>query len=347
MRSTVEMRLIIVFMILVVVPYVIPTDNVGCRNVACPISEPCPSDSYPKLTTRHHPLVHNPHHLRSGTGEIVRRERAIAYGARRRESIKIIPGAYDHHNNKRSIVDDAMLIQHCCPHYECACKPDYCDQECPPDKIPVNITDPTENNALKYGVPGKCCIPCTNSYCMHHTFRRHGEKWRGDDCTTCECQYGETKCQQSYCNPPDCLSYKQIPGECCPVCDNDATNFCNDVQNCNIHCKYGYQKRGNCDLCECIRTIHNRTLTGNEASSYPINNVTLKDYEISEDNTHDNAHRNPIQQHTHGRDDNYVYSIQFWVLILLSLVAVLTVILLTIWCCHFHRSTKYSTVQIA
>lgn len=331
------MKVLIICVLLIAAPCEILADKIRCKNVACPKPESCPSDSYPKLI-KHHSLVHNTHHLRSSTGEIVRRERAIAYGGQQRESIKIIPGAYDHHNRKRSITDDEMLIQYCCPRYECACKPNYCDQECPPNKIPVNTTGPTDHNNLQYGVPGNCCVPCKNSYCIHHTFRKHGDKWRGDDCTTCECQYGEVKCQQSYCNPPDCLSYKQIPGECCPVCDNEATHFCPDIRKCNIHCKYGYQRRGSCDLCECSTYLRNQTTI---EAPFSERNITATDYNFSKDNTNYNDRSEPQQRHTHGG-----YSIQFWS-VLLSTLGTVLFICLTVWFCLFRRSAKYSTVQIA
>ncbi|XP_058838033.1 cysteine-rich motor neuron 1 protein-like isoform X1 [Topomyia yanbarensis] len=322
------MKVVIICMLLVLVSHEIFADKVGCRNVACPKPEPCPMDSYPKPLVKHLP-AHIPHHLRSSAGD-VRRERDIVFSTLQRESIKIIPTTYDHHYQKRSIIDDDILIQYCCPSYECICKPNYCDQECPPNEIPVNTTAPTDPNDLPYGVPGNCCMPCRKSYCITNTFRKHGQKWRSDDCTTCECHYGEVKCQQSYCQPPDCLNYELIPGECCPVCVNDSTNFCRDIKYCSIECQYGYRQQGNCDLCECTRP----TTIGTGLVNTNINDTVTKDNITG-----------PYQQHSNN--SSHVYNVQFWIIMLLSLGSGLALTLITVWCCHFHKNAKYSIVQIA
>ncbi|XP_053683871.1 cysteine-rich motor neuron 1 protein-like [Sabethes cyaneus] len=335
------MKVLIIYALLVVVPQEIFTDKVECKNVACPRPEPCPADSHPKPKVIH--LYGNiPHHIRSKTSEIVRRERAIASDARQRETIKIIPGAYEHHGHKRSITDDEMLIQHCCPSYECVCKPNYCDQECPPDHIPANTTAPTDPNDLPYGVPGNCCFPCRNSYCMHDIYRQHGEKWRSDECTTCVCHYGEVKCQQSVCKNPGCLNHKMIPGECCPVCDDDATNFCQDIQHCNIHCQYGYRRQGNCDLCACARVVRNQTSIETDFP-HPKVNVTVTD----DDNTNGSVHRGPHHHHTHSDSSSEFNSTPLWIVVLLCFCGFAVFFLTIWWCCYNRKDTKYSVVQIA
>lgn len=333
------MKLFVIYILLTVLPPGMISEKNGCRNVACPQPEPCPVDSYLKAVNGHHSVFYPSNIGLSSTGNVVRKERSVGL---HRNPVNIIFGTDDRHNHKRSVTDEESLIQYCCPHYECACKPNYCDQKCSPNKIPLNLTSPTDYNDIRYGVPGNCCPPCKESYCLHPTFRKHGTKWHSDDCTTCECHYGEVKCQQSSCRAPDCVVYKLIPGECCPVCDNDATNFCKHVGNCDIHCKYGYYRQGDCDLCECIRISTNHA-TIETVSFKPERNLSIPFDNISNDNTNEDPH----QQHTHKVDSNRFNTIQFWILVLTNLVAVLVLILLIVWCCHFRKSAKYSTVQIA
>ncbi|XP_058458045.1 kielin/chordin-like protein isoform X1 [Malaya genurostris] len=326
------MKAVIVYTLLVFISHELSADKTGCRNVACPKPEPCPADSYHKLLVKHLP-VHIPHHQRSSV-EDMRLERDNVFSTRQQDPNKIWPTTLDHLYQKRSINDEDILIQYCCPHYECICKPNFCNQECPPNEIPVNTTAPTDPNDLPYGVPGNCCMPCRKSYCITNTFRKHSEKWRSDDCTTCECYYGEVKCQQSYCQPPDCLNYKLIPGECCPICENNATNFCRDIQFCSIECQYGYRQQGNCDLCECARPLRIQTTNGTEFAIVKGNAIITKDNITGPYKPYNNT-------------SIHVHNIQLWVLILLVLGFALTLILVTVWCCHFHKNTKYSTVRIA
>ncbi|EFX86679.1 hypothetical protein DAPPUDRAFT_313009 [Daphnia pulex] len=67
------------------------------------------------------------------------------------------------------------------------------------------------------------------------------ETWMEDDCTTCICRDGQSKCQASFCRTP-CLQPRKVPGECCPVCDDD----------CHLQCLYGraVDSSGR-ELCEC------------------------------------------------------------------------------------------------
>lgn len=314
-------------MLKLMVPTEASTDSAECKNVACPKPEICPDDSILKLVPKHH--SHHYHQLSSNARDTIRKRRALVYGGRQRETIKIIPGAYDHHNRKRSITDDELLLLHCCPQYECVCKPNYCDQECPEHKIPANTTNPTE----QFGVPGNCCVPCKDSYCMHDgKFRKHGESWLANECTECECEFGRARCLETMCKMPNCLNYKQIPGECCPVCDDEESNFCGDVRYCSIMCKYGYERQGNCDLCQCARAPPNRSTV-----SYPEVKTTT-----AASNFDDIIRKGPHQSNSYGGIDY-----QFWISLLLCLVVLSLAIVLTVWYCHFRRSAKYSTVQIA
>uniref|UniRef100_T1DIB8 VWFC domain-containing protein n=1 Tax=Psorophora albipes TaxID=869069 RepID=T1DIB8_9DIPT len=330
MNSIGEMKLIIIMStLLLAVSIEISADENKCRNVTCPRPAACPLDSYPKTVTKHYSPIHHP---RSNTKEIIRHNRSIEDYQQQNKSVNKKASSYNHYRQKRITTNDEILLQLCCPQQECVCKPNYCDQACPPDKIPINNTYPTDNNDLQLGVPGNCCISCKNNYCMHHhKFYMHGEKWRGDDCTTCECEYGEIKCQLPLCNPPSCLTYKQVPGECCPICDDDATNFCKDVRYCNIHCKYGYKKRGSCELCECTRNYINQT------SFHP--EIETSNRESSLENANNNVKAGPHQEHT-AKNDIYL------VCIFIIFGITVTAMILIVWY-RFYGSAKYSTVQIA
>lgn len=311
------------------VPTDATTDRIECKDVACPKPEACPDDSSLKVVTKHH--SHHYHQLNSNAKDAIRKRRALVYGGRPRETIKIIPGAYDHHSRKRSITDDEMLLLHCCPQYECVCKPNYCDQECPANKIPANTTNPTE----QFGVPGNCCVPCKDSYCMHDgRYRQHGESWLADECTECECEFGRAKCLLLMCKMPNCLKYKQIPGECCPVCDDDESNFCRDVRHCNIICpKYGYQRQDNCDLCQCARAPSNRSTVPYPEIKSTTATSSIGEIDIRKDSHPKNAY-DGIGCHP------------FWIFLLLCLAILFLIAIFTV-CCRFRRSAKYITVQIA
>ncbi|XP_062565065.1 cysteine-rich motor neuron 1 protein-like isoform X1 [Armigeres subalbatus] len=310
------------------------TERTRCKDVACPAPEICPEDSYLKLTKHHSNHFH--HHLNSNVKDSTRKKRALAYGGRQRETIKIIPGAYVHHNRKRSITNDEMLILQCCPQYECACIPNNCDQECPANKIPANTTNPTE----QFGVPGNCCVPCKDNYCIHDKkYRKHGDRWLSDDCTDCKCEYGLVSCQTPSCKMPNCLNYKQIPGECCPVCDDDGMTFCAGVGYCSIHCKYGYQRQGDCDLCQCARPPTNGSI--HTTVAYPeVESTTGKSTESVAD-VEDIVRKGPHQNNSYGFIIN-----TFWIYLMSCVFALILIIGIIGWYCYCRNNAKYDAVQV-
>lgn len=90
-------------------------------------------------------------------------------------------------------------------------------------------------------LPGACCPVCFG--CVSPSGRKMSlnETWMEDDCTTCICRDGQSKCQASFCRTP-CLQPRKVPGECCPVCDDD----------CHLQCLYGRAVDPNGrELCEC------------------------------------------------------------------------------------------------
>lgn len=48
--------------------------------------------------------------------------------------------------------------------------------------------------------------------------RAHGDRWREDDCTFCQCINGEPHCVATACGQ-SCMHPVKVPGECCPVCE--------------------------------------------------------------------------------------------------------------------------------
>lgn len=48
----------------------------------------------------------------------------------------------------------------------------------------------------------------------------HGDRWREDDCTFCQCISGEPRCVATACGQ-SCMSPVKVPGECCPVCEGE------------------------------------------------------------------------------------------------------------------------------
>jgi len=92
-------------------------------------------------------------------------------------------------------------------------------------------------------LPGACCPVCFG--CVTPSGRKTmlNETWEEDDCTQCVCTEGQTKCQASLCRTA-CLKPRKVPGECCPVCDDD----------CHLQCHHGRKLDANgTELCECIK----------------------------------------------------------------------------------------------
>lgn len=59
--------------------------------------------------------------------------------------------------------------------------------------------------------------------CLSENLKRsfsHGETWKEDECTQCECKNGENKCLTSFCRPIHCHNKIKVQGECCPICPN-------------------------------------------------------------------------------------------------------------------------------
>uniref|UniRef100_A0A2M4AF72 Putative extracellular matrix protein fras1 n=2 Tax=Anopheles triannulatus TaxID=58253 RepID=A0A2M4AF72_9DIPT len=238
-----------------------------CQHVQCSIE--CPDDSY---------LPSKEEYLASeidGTG--LRQRRAIAMNNHPQESIKIVPSAtiFFPHNQlqparpqrhfwKRSLPSGVDLHDLCCP--KCVCRP-CADTRCPPNFIPAISSG---ENASRQ--PGSCCpdIYCQElpqpsvKRCYSQNLPRRsyaeGEEWNENACTQCKCEDGESRCQMSACRPLSCARKRKLPDQCCAVCDEEGSIFCQGHVNCPLSCRHGFQREGHCYLCRCALPAANGTI---------------------------------------------------------------------------------------
>ncbi|XP_063405005.1 kielin/chordin-like protein isoform X6 [Mytilus trossulus] len=116
----------------------------------------------------------------------------------------------------------------CCP--TCA--------DVPTTKAPPTTASPPRNTCTKDGIE----YP-------------EGSEVGTDSCNACICikmgrQNPEWTCRIVDCPPITCLSQKNIPGQCCPVCDDKPPVECGPI--CEMFCENGFQtdEKG-CPICAC------------------------------------------------------------------------------------------------
>ncbi|XP_053158940.1 cysteine-rich motor neuron 1 protein isoform X1 [Hemicordylus capensis] len=121
----------------------------------------------------------------------------------------------------------------------------------------------------RYYVPeGECCPVCEDSVSLVNNpagcyangqIQAHGDRWREDDCTFCQCINGESHCVATACGQ-SCLNPVKVPGECCPMCEEPTyitigPPTCYPLVNCTItekDCIYGFKVDQNgCRICQC------------------------------------------------------------------------------------------------
>ncbi|XP_045142975.1 cysteine-rich motor neuron 1 protein isoform X3 [Echinops telfairi] len=126
-----------------------------------------------------------------------------------------------------------------------------------------------EVNCERYYVPeGECCPVCEDPVypfnkpagCFaSEQIRAHGDRWREDDCTFCQCINGESHCVATACGQ-SCMNPVKVPGECCPVCEEPTyitidPPACGELSNCTLtekDCTYGFKLDHNgCRICHC------------------------------------------------------------------------------------------------
>lgn len=207
------------------------------------------------------------------------------------ESIKIVPGGI--FRRKRNIenentvipsinyqmIDDKRVAE-CCVGHRCECDKTKCKQtHCGPNQY---------KNLERSGSdkPGDCCpiYSCSDVHnahyhddlsCFSKNHKRHfsvNATWNEDDCTQCFCnEYGESKCHISFCKPKSCEKKIQRPGECCPECDFSGTKFCPGHEDCDLHCRQGFQTdpENGCTICRCAKltTTPTTITTGSNSSA--------------------------------------------------------------------------------
>uniref|UniRef100_A0A182M1Z2 VWFC domain-containing protein n=1 Tax=Anopheles culicifacies TaxID=139723 RepID=A0A182M1Z2_9DIPT len=237
-----------------------------CQNVQC--FDVCPPDSY----------LPNTLNANDGSSAYEREKRAIAMTHHAHESIQIIPSAkvyndlHPHQQAQRLKRDieltelveagldysenDPHLQELCCP--KCVCLP------CPEAPSCLPHFEPIIDVHEQTGQPGKCC---PSYQCKPHrmcysevkqTYYKDNDTWQETACRTCRCQAGERRCVEPTCKPLNCEHQIEVPDRCCPVCDPARSIFCED-HNCELRCRNGYERRGDCALCRCAPMPTNTT----------------------------------------------------------------------------------------
>ncbi|ESO86142.1 hypothetical protein LOTGIDRAFT_71199, partial [Lottia gigantea] len=119
---------------------------------------------------------------------------------------------------------------------------------------------------------GECCPVCRGKFtfcyypvieliyftgCVSESGQLYNntEVWKENSCVSCHCDMGHVLCQAEMC-AVQCAKPRQVPGQCCPVCDDESLIYpprlCSDTDNCSLDCPHGLQKTDEgCFLCQC------------------------------------------------------------------------------------------------
>uniref|UniRef100_A0A2C9K5C6 VWFC domain-containing protein n=1 Tax=Biomphalaria glabrata TaxID=6526 RepID=A0A2C9K5C6_BIOGL len=101
------------------------------------------------------------------------------------------------------------------------------------------------------GLPGSCCtkFTCIPEFFLTCKFNgkemRNGEVWKADECRTCTCNNGVSKCTRRTCPGPSCSYMVYIEGECCPVCRGCVS------ESGQVHNESDTWKENDCTTCTC------------------------------------------------------------------------------------------------
>lgn len=169
------------------------SENLLKNAIAVPISP----DQFPSETLERNELII------SG-----RTKRAIK-PFKRHETIRIVPGGYEHIQRKRRnvVIDyktaNEQKIQECCSHRKCVCDESKCERmrpECDDDQILLLVHKATES-------PGDCCSEyrcdikpnCANETDHPGVISVHSNRTEIEwisNCKRCKCQNGESICEK-------------------------------------------------------------------------------------------------------------------------------------------------------
>ncbi|XP_067680329.1 cysteine-rich motor neuron 1 protein-like [Haliotis asinina] len=102
---------------------------------------------------------------------------------------------------------------------------------------------------------GECCPVCKGCVSDSGSLYNNSDVWKESPCVTCQCDAGRVLCQAEMC-AVRCSKPRQVPGQCCPVCDDipeeDTPRLCPDSRNCSLTCPNGLEKTDeDCFLCKC------------------------------------------------------------------------------------------------
>ncbi|KAL5269730.1 hypothetical protein ACHWQZ_G003257 [Mnemiopsis leidyi] len=79
-------------------------------------------------------------------------------------------------------------------------------------------------------LPKTCCPVCKDG-CVDNSGveRKEGVTWT-EDCKTCSCINGTSKCSPRVCAPLQCKDPVVVPGECCPICPTVMQNVVTEAE---------------------------------------------------------------------------------------------------------------------
>lgn len=170
---------------------------------------------------------------------------------------------------------------------EAICGRQKCENNCPSVPISHNLTRHdlieksfTLTNHQNHSVTCICPVSCRtkSENCtfpfegrLLHFHDKSELKNPNDPCEIFYCNNGVVAIHMATCAAIDCpLHDRKRPfGECCDICDIEKSTFCDDNHDCDIACRYGYERNvdDDCDLCKCARLTKSTTSTTTEAPS--------------------------------------------------------------------------------
>ncbi|KAL7013368.1 hypothetical protein ACKWTF_015356 [Chironomus riparius] len=184
------------------------------------------------------------------------------------------------------------------------CSKQQCENGCPSIPISHNLTqnDLIENSfrlTNHQNTSTTCICPenCnTAQNCTHFLtdvrefvhLRHMGElKNPYDPCETFFCKNGTIGIHMATCTPVNCPIYHRIrpDGECCDVCDEQQSTFCDESRDCDIACRFSFvrDENRNCDLCKCTRpTTTTTTTTTTSTTTEEPSTTSIDDVEAME-----------------------------------------------------------------